>query len=91
MKEIGFDLSNKRPDSVFEFFKQGRLYDYVITVCDVSTEGKCPVFPGVRKRLHWPFPDPPQPKGTHQDKLDETRKIRDQIKSRIESWVKEFT
>ncbi|MGD8294416.1 MAG: arsenate reductase ArsC, partial [Desulfobacterales bacterium] len=58
MQEIGFDLSKARSDSVFEFFKEGRLYDYVITVCDETAAGKCPVFPGITKRFHWPFRDP---------------------------------
>ena len=91
MREIGFDLSSKKADSVFEFFKQGKLYDFVITVCDPPTEEKCPVFPGVRKRLHWPFPDPAQLEGSDEEKLDKTRRIRDQIRSCVESWVKEFT
>jgi hypothetical protein len=29
MKEEGFDLSDKKPQSVFELFKEGRLYDHV--------------------------------------------------------------
>jgi arsenate reductase (thioredoxin) len=37
MKEIGFDLSNKKPNSVLDFFKQGRLYHHVIFVCDKSS------------------------------------------------------
>ena len=39
MQEIGYDLSRAKPDSVFEFFKEGRLYDYVITVCDETAAG----------------------------------------------------
>jgi arsenate reductase len=31
MKEIGFDISAKTANSVFEYFKEGRLYNYVIT------------------------------------------------------------
>src|SRR4030042_2112208 len=47
MKEVGFDLSNKRPNSVLDFFKQGRLYHHVIFVCDKRTEEQCPIFPGL--------------------------------------------
>lgn len=43
MKEAGCDLSKNRADSVFAFFKEGRLYDYVITVCDKTTEERCPL------------------------------------------------
>lgn len=90
MKEEGYDLSENETNSVFEFYKEGRLYDYVITVCDESTEDKCPIFPGIITRLHWPFPDPAKLEGSHEEKLEGTRKIRDAIKSRVEEWIKGF-
>jgi arsenate reductase len=89
MKEIGFDLSNKKPNRVLDFYKQGRLYHHVIFVCDKSTEEQCPVFPGLGKRHSWPFQDPAQLEGTHEEKLEQARKIRDEIKARIERWIKE--
>ena len=88
MQEIGYDLSGVGSDSVFEFFKEGRLYDYVITVCDETAAGQCPVFPGITQRFHWPFPDPEQLTGTHDEKLEALRKIRDQVKSKVSEWVK---
>jgi arsenate reductase len=88
MQELGYDLSQAKSDSVFEFFKEGRLYDYVITVCDETAAGQCPVFPGITKRLHWPFKDPEELTGTHAEKLDGLRKIRDQIQEKIADWVK---
>jgi len=91
MREIGFDLSAKRAQSLFEFYKEGRIYDYVIAVCEKEVEEKCPIFPGVSKKLHWPFPDPSLLQGTHEEQLKQTRKIRDDIKSRIETWIKEFS
>src|SRR4030042_1196711 len=79
MDEVGFDLSDKKPQSVFELFKQGKLYEHVITLCH-DTESKCPIFPGITKRWHWPFPDPAAVKGTETEKMEEVRKIRDMIK-----------
>jgi arsenate reductase len=90
MQEIGFDLTKKRPNSVFEFYKEGRLYDYVIYVCEKEVEEKCPVFPGLRKTLNWPFQDPARLQGSYEENLEETRRISDEIKSRIEAWLKEF-
>ncbi|WP_022660688.1 arsenate reductase ArsC [Paucidesulfovibrio longus] len=83
MREIGIDLSGKRTQSVFDLYRMGRLYDYVITVCDDADEAKCPIFPGVAQRWHWPFPDPAAAEGTHEEKLEHIRAIRDQIKARI--------
>jgi arsenate reductase len=88
MQEIGYDLSGARSDSVFEFFKEGRLYDYVITVCDETAVGQCPVFPGITKRFHWPFKDPEELSGTHEEKLNDLRGIRDQIRQKVNDWVK---
>jgi arsenate reductase len=88
MQEIGYDLSRAESDSVFDFFKEGRLYDYVITVCDETASGQCPVFPGITKRLHWPFKDPEELNGTHDQKLADLRIIRDQIREKVTDWVK---
>jgi arsenate reductase len=86
MQEIGIDISGAVSNDVFEFFKQGRLFDYVVTVCDETNDAKCPVFPGITQRLHWPFPDPEGLTGTEQEKLVALRKIRDQIKAQVEIW-----
>ena len=90
MKEIGYDLSLNTSDSVMRFFKEGRLYDYVITVCDKSIEQQCPIFPGIARRLYWPFPDPQKVAGTEGEKLENIRSIRDQIREHIESWVRDL-
>ena len=88
MQEIGFDLSQAKSDSVFDFFKEGRLYDDVITVCDETAAGQCPVFPGITKRFHWPFKDPEALTGIHEEKLIALREIRNQIKEKLTSWLK---
>ena len=79
MMEDGIDLSAKKPQSVIELFKSGKLYNHVITVCHES-ESKCPIFPGITRRWHLPFPDPAKVEGTHENKLAAVRKIRDAIK-----------
>jgi len=91
MREEGIDISNNKTKSVFDFYTKGELFEYVITVCDEASAGKCPVFPGNAKRLHWSLPDPSKFAGTYQERLEKTRKVRDQIKSRIEEWIKTTT
>jgi len=90
MAEIGIDISKKKTQAVFDVFKSGELFPYVITVCDESSAEKCPIFPGVTKRLHWSFPDPAALTGSHKERLEGTGKIRDQIRARIEAWCEEM-
>jgi arsenate reductase (thioredoxin) len=89
MREIGIDLSGNQTKAVFDIFKSGKLFAYVITVCDEASAERCPIFPGVTKRLHWSFPDPSSFQGTHEEKLAGTRKVRDIIKEKIEQWCAE--
>jgi arsenate reductase len=89
MKELGYDLSENKTKSVFKFFKDGTLFDYVITVCKESIESQCPIFPGIARRLHWGFDDPAELQGSDAEILEGVRRIRDAIKSRIESWIQE--
>ena len=87
MKEDGIDLSQKTTQSAFDLFKDGELFTHVITVCDAETEAKCPIFPGITTRYSWPFPDPEEAEGTHAEKLEQVRQIRDQIKAAIKEMV----
>jgi arsenate reductase len=68
--------------------KAGRIFSYVITVCDKTSAERCPVFPGITKRLRWSFPDPAAVTGTTEEKFEKVRKIRDDIKSAVEGWCK---
>ena len=86
MREIGIDISGNRTKSALDEFKSGRAFEYVITVCDPTSAERCPIFPGVTKRLHWGFPDPSAVGGTRMQKLERAREIRDMIKERIEAW-----
>jgi arsenate reductase (thioredoxin) len=86
MREIGIDISGNRTKSVFDLYKQGKLYDYVITVCSEADSGKCPIFPGNAIKLHWPFDDPAAFTGRWEG-LKKTRQVRDRIKERIKQFI----
>ena len=88
MKEVGINISQNKTKSVFDFFKQGKQYDYVITVCDESQSGSCPMFPGKGKRLHWGFADPSSFSGSYEEKLNKTIEVRNQIETKIKDWLK---
>lgn len=87
MREIGYDLSENKTNSVFEFFKEGRRYNYIITVCDEGAAQRCPIFPGVMQRIHWSFEDPSSFEGSYEEKLAKTRVIRDAIKAKVQEFL----
>ena len=91
MKEDDIDISRNATKDVFEFFKEGRLYHYVVTVCDEANAARCPIFPGVHKKINWSFDDPSQFAGTHEEKLAATRLVRDKIKEAVLSLIKELS
>jgi len=90
MHEIGIDISRNRTNDVFDFYREGRRYSYVITVCDESSGERCPLFPGITKRLHWSFDDPATFTGPEEVKLKKTIKVRDEIQVQIRQWVGEL-
>jgi arsenate reductase (thioredoxin) len=89
MREVGLDISQKKTRAVFDVFKSGQLFAYVVTVCDETSAEKCPIFPGPTKRLHWSFPDPSQVTCSKEEKLGQVRAIRDEIRVKIEEWCEE--
>ncbi len=90
MNEDSIDISENKTDSVFQFYKEGRTYDFVITVCDKSQGEKCPLFPGrvsELTRLHWGFSDPSSFEGSTEEKKEMTRKVRNDIKKKILEFI----
>jgi arsenate reductase len=89
LREVGIDISKNRTQAVFDVFKSRELFAYVITVCDESEAEACPIFPGVTTRLHWSFKDPSQFTGSDEEKLEQTRQIRDKIEKQIQQFCAE--
>ena len=87
MQEVGIDISHKQTKGVFDLFKGGETFQYVITVCDESSAERCPLFPGVVRRLHWSFEDPSAMQGTQEEKLAKTRRVREKIKETITEFL----
>jgi len=89
LEEDGIDISSKKTQDVFELFKAGRMYRYVITVCSKEAAEQCPIFPGRAEKLHWPFPDPSTFTGSDEEILAKVRVVRDAIKDRVQLFVQE--
>src|SRR6266478_4725572 len=84
MADIGVDLRGHTSKTLERFL--GERWDYVITVCDNANES-CPVFPGRVTRLHWSFDDPSAAAGGDEQRLAVFRRVRDEIRARIEVWL----
>ncbi len=89
MAEAGIDISNNKTKEVFDLLRQGKTYQAVITVCDAANAERCPVFPGMVKRIGWSFADPSAFTGTAEEKLEQIRKVRDEIRVKILEFIKE--
>jgi arsenate reductase len=86
MEEIGMDMTNQESKNLNVYFNQ--RFSYLITVCDKANK-QCPIFPGVSIRENWPFDDPAASTGTEEERLVIYRKVRDEIKGRIEQFLAE--
>ena len=86
MAEIGIDLRDQASKTLDRFV--GERWDDVITVCDSANES-CPIFPGARRRLHWSFDDPSAATGTEEQRLIVFRRVREEIRARIDTWLAE--
>ena len=81
MAELGIDISGQSSKTLQRYLHEP--FDEVITVCDTAAE-TCPVFPGAAHRRHWSFPDPSLATGGEDQQLAVYRRVRDDIRARIE-------
>lgn len=86
LREMGIDISGRETRNVFDVYKSGQIFAYVIAVCDGASAQRCPIFPGVTTRLDWSFPDPSTFEGTREEKMQQTRLVRDAIDIKIQAF-----
>ena len=87
LEEIGIDASKQYAKPLTDYLGKTH-FSYLITVCSKAEE-RCPIFPGVGQRLHWPFEDPAAFEGNEEEKLAFFRSIRDQIQAKVQHWLSE--
>lgn len=91
MSEIGIDMSKSKPQSVFDAWRSGTMFTYVIRVCS-EAESKaraCPIFPSPTEWLSWPFNNPATFQGNRAAKLEQMRAVRDAIECKVREWCAE--
>ena len=84
LAELGIDISGHCSKTLDEF--AGERFDYVITLCGSANE-QCPLFFGGVKRIHIGFDDPSQVTGTAEEIMTEFRRVRDEIRVRLEEFL----
>ena len=85
MEEIGIDISHQTSKSVDKFVNEE--FDTIITLCD-NAAASCPTFPGQGRRIHWSIEDPVGAIGSTEERLVLFRKVRNEVKKRIEELLK---
>ncbi|MEM3395747.1 MAG: arsenate reductase ArsC [Thermoplasmata archaeon] len=90
MNELGIDISSHRSKHVKEF--RGMKFDLVVTVCGHGSEPaeECPFFPGGKKYIHRDFEDPDKSGQSDDERLEQFRKVRDEIRDWLVQIEKEF-
>ena len=84
MREAGIDISMQASEALDTEILN--TLDLLVTVCG-NADKTCPSVPVNCEKQHWPFDDPAQASGTKDEMMAEFRRVRDQIKSRIEAFI----
>lgn len=82
MLEAGIDIRAKKPKNIREF--EGREVDYLITICDSTTEKINSANISCKHKIHLGFADPKKISTGNNDPLANYRDVRDEIKNELE-------
>ena len=80
MAEVAIDISGQKAKSLHSI-ELDRI-GHVITLC---LEQVCPTFPRAVRQDHWSIEDPAAVAGSEEEKLRAFRRVRDQIRKRLEA------
>ena len=83
MSEVGINIPDNQVKSLADL--DSHYFDIVITLCS-SVRDICPVLPGNPVKVHWNFPEPLDIDGNEENTLLQFRKLRDEIRQRVENF-----
>ncbi len=86
MREAGIDISSQRSKEIDE--RLLRSMDIVVTLCDNAAEA-CPSTPPYINVMHWPVKDPVGTRGSEEKIMKDFRRARDEIREKIEAFLRE--
>jgi arsenate reductase (thioredoxin) len=89
LEEEGINTNDLRAEGLDRYMARTSV-QYAIVVCE-TTQAHCPrLYPFAKQVLYWPFEDPASFHGSPAETLDKFREVRDQIDSRLRSWLMEL-
>lgn len=84
MSELGIDISNQTPNGIASLFRE--TYHCVVALCDERRE-RYPLYPFTRRVLRWSVADPEATRDEHEEKKEAYRRVRDQLRNRVEEFI----
>jgi arsenate reductase len=84
MREVGIDISTQKSKGINEI--PLNTIDELITLCGDAAES-CPVLPLTVERTHWPLPDPALATGDETEIMKAFRRVRDDIRVRVQALL----
>ena len=82
--ELGIDHAGAKAKHLDVFAHE--TFDHVISLCD-DADKECPTFFGAVRRTHIGFENPDASTGTDDERMVVFRRVRDQIRERIETYL----
>lgn len=87
MNEVGVDITGQKPKDAAQSLKEH--FGYVVTLYDEARE-RSPVFPFTTNLRRWSVKDPTTADGLREEKKEEFRQVRDEIKVKVEGLLNEI-
>ena len=85
-EDENMDISSYTTNNILDYFKEGKHFHYVITVCDEAIKEPCPIFPSLDGVLHWNISSPAC-NGTYEEKKAKVIQSKDELKVNILKFI----
>lgn len=87
MQEVGVDISGQKPKDAAQSLKEH--FGYAVTLYDAARE-RSPVFPFTTHLIRWSVKDPTATDAPAEEKKEELRRVRDDIKAKVQGLLDEI-
>ena len=86
LEDENMDISSYSTNKVMDYYKEGKHYHYVITVCDEASKEPCPILPSLDGDLHWNITSPASD-GNNEEKKAKIRASKEEIKTNVLKFI----